>query len=169
MIPSEWLLKSTINGLLVCLLVKNTMSRLRLPIFSSKIVYSGASNVVALTFGFLIYACMHAQSLSCLTLWDPMDCSLPGSSIQGDFQARILEQVASPAPPSLSPHPVPPSLAPRVSSQPRDWTQVSCKSPVLQVDSLLLSHQESLLCKYMHISGSPGGAGGKESPRPMQE
>ena len=28
---------------------------------------------------------------SCLTLSDLMDCSLPGSSIQGIFQARVLE------------------------------------------------------------------------------
>ena len=28
---------------------------------------------------------------SCLTLSDPMDCSLPGSSIHGIFQARVLE------------------------------------------------------------------------------
>ena len=28
---------------------------------------------------------------SCLTLCDPMDCSLPGSSVHGVFQARILE------------------------------------------------------------------------------
>ena len=28
---------------------------------------------------------------SCLTLHDPMDCSLPGSSIHGIFQARVLE------------------------------------------------------------------------------
>ena len=28
---------------------------------------------------------------SCLTLRDPMDCSLPGSSIHGIFQARVLE------------------------------------------------------------------------------
>ena len=28
---------------------------------------------------------------SCPTLSDPMDCSLPGSSIHGIFQARILE------------------------------------------------------------------------------
>ena len=28
---------------------------------------------------------------SCLTLCDPMDCSLPGSSIHGIFQARVLE------------------------------------------------------------------------------
>ena len=28
---------------------------------------------------------------SCLTLRDPMDCSPPGSSIHGIFQARVLE------------------------------------------------------------------------------
>ena len=31
---------------------------------------------------------------SCLTLQDPMDCSLPGSSVHGIFQARVLEWVA---------------------------------------------------------------------------
>ena len=31
---------------------------------------------------------------SCLTLRDPMDCSPPGSSIHGIFQARVLEWVA---------------------------------------------------------------------------
>ena len=31
---------------------------------------------------------------SCPTLCDPMDCSLPGSSILGSFQAKILEWVA---------------------------------------------------------------------------
>ena len=31
---------------------------------------------------------------SCLTLSDPMDCSPPGSSIHGIFQARVLECVA---------------------------------------------------------------------------
>ena len=31
---------------------------------------------------------------SCLTPSDPMDCSLPGSSIHGIFQARVLEWVA---------------------------------------------------------------------------
>ena len=30
-------------------------------------------------------------SQSCLTLHDPMDCSLPGSSVHGIFQARVLE------------------------------------------------------------------------------
>ena len=31
---------------------------------------------------------------SCLTLHDPMGCSLPGSSVHGIFQARVLEWVA---------------------------------------------------------------------------
>ena len=34
---------------------------------------------------------MHAKSLQlCLTVCYPMDCSLPGSSVHGIFQARIL-------------------------------------------------------------------------------
>ena len=38
---------------------------------------------------------VHAKSLqSYLTLCDPMDCSLPGSSVHGVLQARILEWVA---------------------------------------------------------------------------
>ena len=48
---------------------------------------------------------------SCLTLCDPMDYSLPGSSVHGILQARILEWVAV----TFS----------RGSSQPRDQTQVS--------------------------------------------
>ena len=42
--------------------------------------------------GKLVCACMHAKLLqSCLTLCDPMDRSLPGSSVQGILQAWILE------------------------------------------------------------------------------
>ena len=33
-------------------------------------------------------------SQSCLTLSDPMDCSLPGSFVHGIFRARVLEWVA---------------------------------------------------------------------------
>ena len=35
-----------------------------------------------------VHACLVAQS--CLTLCDPVDCNLPGSSVHGIFQARIL-------------------------------------------------------------------------------
>ena len=36
--------------------------------------------------------CIVAQA--CPTLCDPMDCSLPGSSVHGILQARVLEWVA---------------------------------------------------------------------------
>ena len=43
-------------------------------------------------------ACIHAKLLqSCLPLCNPMDCSLPGSSVRGILQARILECVAMPS------------------------------------------------------------------------
>ena len=45
----------------------------------------------------------------CLTLCDPMDCTLPGSSIHGILQARKLEWVAISFPTS----PVSPALAGR--------------------------------------------------------
>ena len=39
--------------------------------------------------------CVHANSLqSCTTLCSPMDCYLPGSSVPGILQARLLEWVA---------------------------------------------------------------------------
>ena len=43
----------------------------------------------------LIFVCTCAKSLqSCLTLFDPRDYSLPGSSVHGILQTRILEWVA---------------------------------------------------------------------------
>ena len=39
--------------------------------------------------------CVHANLLqSCTTLCSPMDCCPPGSSVHGNFQARILEWLA---------------------------------------------------------------------------
>ena len=53
---------------------------------------------------------------SCLTLCDPMDCSLPGSFVHGIFQARLLQWVAI-------------SFSNR-SSRLRDWTHVTQGSPI---------------------------------------
>ena len=55
--------------------------------------------------------CMWLFTQLCPILCDAMDCSLPGSSVHGILQARILEWVAMPSS--------------RGSSQPRDRTQVS--------------------------------------------
>ena len=69
--------------------------------------------------GWFLYIFMHWKeknesevTQSCLTLCNTMDCSLPGSSVRGIFQTRVLKWVAI----SFS----------RGSSQPRDQTQVSC-------------------------------------------
>ena len=58
-------------------------------------------------YGSLLYACFFPTfyrgvstvvlvAQSCLTLCDPKDCSLPGSSVHGILQARILEWVDFP-------------------------------------------------------------------------
>ena len=41
-----------------------------------------------------MYICVCLVAQSCLTVYDSIDCSLPGSSVHGIFQARILEWVA---------------------------------------------------------------------------
>ena len=48
---------------------------------------------------------------SCLTLWDPMDCSPPGSSVHGILQARKWKWVAI--------------LFSRGFSWPRDWNRIA--------------------------------------------
>ena len=56
--------------------------------------------------------CVHAKLLHlCPTPFDPMDCSLPGTSVHAILQARMLEWVVIPSS--------------RGSSRPRDWTHVS--------------------------------------------
>ena len=62
---------------------------------------------------------------SCPTLCNPVDCSLPGSCVHGILQARIPGWVPRPSPGDL----------PNPGIEPR--------SPVLQADSLPLSHQGS--------------------------
>ena len=75
---------------------------------------------------------MHAQSY--LTLCNPIDCSPPGSSVHGILQARILEWVAMPSFWGFS--------------QPRDQTQVSCRSHPqimqLSVSSYVCNHSLSM-------------------------
>ena len=56
--------------------------------------------------------CVRSVPQSCPTLCDLIDCGLPNSSVHRIPQARILECVAIPFS--------------RGSSQPRDWTSISC-------------------------------------------
>ena len=68
-----------------------------------------------------IYTCVHAQL--CPTLCDPMNCSLPGSSVHGILQATILEWVVI--------------SSSKGSSQPRDWICISCITGRFFTDELL--------------------------------
>ena len=70
---------------------------------------------------------------SCLTFWDPVDCSPPGSSIHEIFQARVLEWVVI----SFS----------RGTSQPRDRTQVSC---IVARGFTIWATREVPKCKCFH-------------------
>ena len=73
---------------------------------------------------------------SCVRLWDPVDCSPPGSSVHGILQARILEWVTMPSS--------------NGSSQPRDRIQLSHIAGTLY----RLSHQGReeeyvVMCKHI--------------------
>ena len=94
--------------------------------------------------------CLVAQL--CVTLCNPMDCSLPGCSVHGILQA-IPEWVAI--------------SSSRGSSQPRDQTQVSC----IAGDSLLSAPPGKPYCinsgrigNYIRRQGIPGGLAVKNSP-----
>ena len=73
---------------------------------------------------------------SCLILCDPVDCSPPGSSVYGIFQARILEWVTI----SYS----------RGSSWPRDWIHVSCVS-CIAYRFFTAEPLGKLFTSYLHI------------------
>ena len=74
---------------------------------------------------------------SCLTLCDPIDCNLPGSSSHGIFQARVLEWVTI----SFSRGSSPPRDRTWVSSSlTRDQTQAHC---IGSAESQPLDHQGS--------------------------
>ena len=73
--------------------------------------------IMTCTHRYVVVLCLVAKS--CLTLFDPMDCSPPGSSVHGISQARILEWVA---------------ISFSRSSQSSDWTW----TPAMRADSLII-------------------------------
>ena len=90
--------------------LKNEHSTKRHPLRSVSLIH------IVLTC--LCCVCCAKSLQSCPALCDPMDCSLPVSSVHGILQARILEWIAVPSPGNL----------PNPGIEPR--------SPALQADSL---------------------------------
>ena len=74
----------------------------------------------------------------CLTLCDPMDCSLPGSFVHGISKARILEWVAI--------------FYSKGSSRPRDQTHVSCVSCGFFTTEFMIWSTKSTLLKSNQLS-----------------
>ena len=95
---------------------------------------------------FLFPTCVCAKSFqSCLILFDTLDHSLPGSSVHGILQARLLECVVLPSS--------------RGSSPPSDRTPSSLMSPALAGGFFTTSTAwEALLptCKHIHNCSLPG-------------
>ena len=73
-------------------------------------------------------AVLHLVTQSCPTLCDPVDCSLPGSSVHGISRQEYWSGLPFPSPGDF-PDP--------------GFESKSPMSPALQVDSLPLSHQGS--------------------------
>ena len=92
----DWLELFAVQGTLKSLLQHHS-SKASIPQRSTFFIvqlshpYMTTRKTIALTAA----AAAAAKSLqSCPTLCDPIDCSLPGSSVHGIFQARVLEWVA---------------------------------------------------------------------------
>ena len=97
----------------VCILNIYTSRELNLKKYKLQGVFA-ISLVLYITFSIVVWF-MYAQSLQlCPTLCNPMNCSLPGSSVHGILQARILEWVAM--------------LSSKRLFQPRDPARDSCFS-----------------------------------------
>ena len=111
---------------------------------------------------------------SCPILCDPMDCSLPGSSIHGIFQARVLEWVPLPSPSlplliyKFMPRPGPAwknrlgmrhtqvqVLAPPLSTQ-RGKSSTSRTLSFLLCKQGILSHKAVVRINWNHSGGEAG-------------
>ena len=76
---------------------------------------------------------------SCLILSDPMDCSLPGSSVHGIFQARVLEWGAI----TFSTYREPVQFSSVAQSCPTLCDPVNCNTPGLPVHHQLLEFTQT--------------------------
>ena len=84
-----------------------------------------------LTWQEILHFSVYVYVQACSTLCNPMDCSPPGSSVQGIFQARILEWVAisysrNLLDPGIEPaSPAPPVLVGRFFTTSATWETIS--------------------------------------------
>ena len=91
--------KKQLSGKRLLLLLLSRFSCVRLCVIPETAAYQAPPSLgfsrpehwSGLPFPSLMHESESEVTQSCPTLSDPMDCSLPGSSIHGIFQARVLE------------------------------------------------------------------------------
>ena len=119
---NEAILNNCLTGQILTVLGDESLAELKSCLLShmaAVLLAHTATLILRLLFSWLLCSwvagCVCAKSLqSYLTLCNPMNCSLPGSSVHGILQAKILEWVAVPSS--------------KGSSWPRNWTRSSCGS-----------------------------------------
>ena len=93
---------------------------------------------------------------SCLTLCDPMDCSLPGSCVHGILQARIWSGLPFPSPGDL-PHPgiehKSPALQPDSSPSEPLWKSLSLLRSLISRVSFCCVFFHTLVTPHAFIQG----------------
>ena len=115
-------------------------------IFSGEYLLYSVVSISAVKWFSCMYPWVTQGFLSCLTLYDPVDCSPPGPSVHGMLQASILEWVATP------------------SSRGSSWPEIetrSLKSPALAGGFFTTSATWEALLKPMLIYCS-------ENPRALK-
>ena len=103
------------------------------------LLHSNNSNLnghIRLNSMYVCISCMLIQP--CLILYDPMDCSIPGSSVHGISHAKILEWVAV--------------SSSRGSSQHRNWTCISCVSCLGWQILYHWANQEARACINIYVA-----------------
>ena len=92
---------------------------------------------------------VYAHSLSHVQLFVTLETSLPGSSVHGISQARILEQIDI--------------FYSRISSEPRDWTCIPCVSCIGMWSFYLGSSPAICLCEVFPSYTAAAAA----APKPL--
>ena len=90
-------------------------------------------------------------SQSCLPLCNPMDCSPPGSSVQGILQARILEWVADLLQGIFLTRGLNPRLLSLLAGRSITSSTTWEAQEVMKLSSLLLSILHGLLCAFWYL------------------
>ena len=114
-----------------------------------KQVYKTSTQIIDPTADINMDACLVA--LLCPTLWEPKDCSPPGSSVHGTLQARTLQWVPFPPPGDLSD----PGTEPEASASPALAGRFFASEPPGELRLAQGAHRMHCNGWWLHLSPWP--------------